>query len=70
MTSDQYECVCHSCDDNEVFTEFGRAQADFNDHADRGCEVVLRNVSSSVTPATTESAHSETTAEESQPAED
>lgn len=52
MTSETYRCVCHTCDESEGIDELESAQAYFNEHADRGCEVVLRNVASTAAPAT------------------
>lgn len=51
-----YQCICHTCDEDDVEESLERAQTFFNDHADRGCEVVIENVGSprqtisSVTP--------------------
>lgn len=68
MTSKMYEYVCTTCDTSKMVEELRRAQEYFNEHADQGCEVALRNVSSSVGPVTTGSAQSDTPAEESRPA--
>ena len=44
MASERYECVCTTCETSEVVEGLRRAQERFNDHAARGCEVLLRNL--------------------------
>lgn len=51
MTSERYECVCTTCETTTVLEDLDRAQAQFNEHAAQGCEVVLRNVTPSTNPA-------------------
>lgn len=70
MTSKMYEYVCTTCDTSEMVEELRKAQEYFNEHADQGCEVALRNVSSSVSPVATESVHSDARTKETQPAEE
>lgn len=48
VDGERYECVCHSCGFREVTGGLRQAQESFNEHAAEGCEVVLRNASSSV----------------------
>lgn len=66
MTSERYQCVCHTCEESRVKDELARAQEYFNNHADDGCEVVLRNVASTVNPSTTEATRLEATIADSQ----
>lgn len=42
-----YQCICHTCDEDGVQESLEQAQTFFNEHADRGCEVVIENVQSS-----------------------
>lgn len=49
MAREVYEWVCHSCEERDVLKDLEEAQSQFSDHAERGCEVVLRNLSPSPT---------------------
>lgn len=61
MESEMYQCVCHTCEEDEVTDELARAQEYFNEHAGGDCEVVLRNVASTSNSSTTEAVHAEAT---------
>jgi hypothetical protein len=45
MTDRLYKWVCHTCEVDGVDDELAVVQSQFNEHAERGCEVVLRSVS-------------------------
>lgn len=70
MTSEKYECVCSTCDTSEIVVGLSLAQQSFNEHAARGCEVVVRNVTITGTPAAPGSARAGLTDDESQPADE
>lgn len=70
MPSERYECVCSTCETSEILGELRTAQQHFNAHAERGCEVVLQNVSAAAGPVTTTSPYPDTTVDGSPSAED
>lgn len=69
MTTDRYECVCTTCDTREVTEDLDQAQSQFNDHAARGCEVVLRNITPKADQTTPESPQSDASPGEFPPIE-
>lgn len=46
MRDERYQCVCHTCDESTITDELLAAQSCFNNHAEQGCEIVLRRISS------------------------
>lgn len=43
MSDERYRCVCHTCETEQLMEGLERAQAFFNEHAERSHEVELFN---------------------------
>lgn len=68
MRDERYRCVCHTCDGSTITDELLAAQSCFNEHADRGCEIVIRRVDSPESYSAAAQITVDTPSDDSQPA--